>query len=369
MRVKRGGKVKRKAIVFAIFILFSAFAFQVILAERVEIIAPDTVYSLAGSKTEQDGNTKDVTLIVTCPPKDSIFTEIGMEQTKRNTEVNVPVKIKNSVTIGSFGFIISFDPTKLTLLSTERGELLQKKDEQGRYLWQYFEARNVPCTDCGSNKAKYEVVGMYKVGPCDSATHLPLFPQSDYVNLFYLKYLVSPNNIENSFVPISFEWEDAFCWENIFTNPDGNIIYVAKDTILFPNSCLPLSSCISYRRISSFYDGGVFVLPDSFTSVDDDYSDKALPTKSEILSVYPNPFNSSAKISFALEKESDVVLKIYNIKGELVRTLVAEKMSAGKKEVFWDGKGEKGETLSSGVYFCKIQTQDFSESRKMILLK
>jgi hypothetical protein len=361
--------MKKIVIIFALGLLFCGLAFQEILAERVEIIASNTIYSLVGSKTEQGGNTKDVTLIVTCPPKDSIFAEIGMEQAKRNTEIKVPVKIKNSVAIGRFGFNISFDPTKLTLLSAERGELLQNTDEQGRYLWQKFTVLNLPCPDCDSNKTKYEVFGIFDIGPCDSVMHLPLLPQDDYEDLFILKYMVSSSNSENSFVPISFEWDDASCWENIFTNPSGNTIYVAEDTILFPNSCLQLSSCFSYQRISTFYDGGVFVQPDSSTSVNDDYSFINLPKKSEILSIYPNPFNSSAKISFHLEKETEVYLRIYNVKGELVKTLLAERRSAGKNEVFWDGKDENGRITSSGVYFCQIRTKDFSESVKMILLK
>jgi hypothetical protein len=79
---------------------------------------------------------------------------------------------------------------------------------------------------------------------------------------------------------------------------------------------------------------------------------------------YPNPFNPSTKISFQISQNDFVSLKVYNILGNEVATLVNENKSAGKYEVSFDAS-----SLSSGTYFYKLQTGSFVESKKMILLK
>ncbi|MCK4359616.1 MAG: VCBS repeat-containing protein [Candidatus Cloacimonetes bacterium] len=88
----------------------------------------------------------------------------------------------------------------------------------------------------------------------------------------------------------------------------------------------------------------------------------------------PNPFSTSGgnfttKIQYSLPHSSNVSLKIYNIKGELVKTLVSENKSAGSYNVIWDGKNEYGNDVVSGIYFYKIQTDKFSEIKKMLLVR
>lgn len=85
---------------------------------------------------------------------------------------------------------------------------------------------------------------------------------------------------------------------------------------------------------------------------------------------YPNPFNPSTNISFNLAKNSHVELAIYNIKGQLVKTLVNGQKNAGTHIVNWNGKDESGKDTSSGIYFYKISTdKNFTSIRKMILLR
>ncbi|MFQ6002214.1 MAG: FlgD immunoglobulin-like domain containing protein, partial [Candidatus Zixiibacteriota bacterium] len=62
-------------------------------------------------------------------------------------------------------------------------------------------------------------------------------------------------------------------------------------------------------------------------------------------------------------------LKIYNIRGELVRTLVDEPKEAGKYEATWDGKDEDGNQVASGIYFYQLRTNDYCQTKKMILVK
>ncbi len=84
---------------------------------------------------------------------------------------------------------------------------------------------------------------------------------------------------------------------------------------------------------------------------------------------FPNPFNPSTTISYNLGESVDVSLTIYNEKGEFVKELVNENQSQGSHEVVWNGTDSFGKEVSSGTYFYKIETESFTRSHKMILLK
>jgi hypothetical protein len=84
---------------------------------------------------------------------------------------------------------------------------------------------------------------------------------------------------------------------------------------------------------------------------------------------YPNPFNPETTISFELSKPGNVVLNIYNLKGELVKRLINNQMSNGKHSIVWDGKDNNGHICSSGVYFYKIESNGRVAVKKMLLLK
>jgi hypothetical protein len=79
---------------------------------------------------------------------------------------------------------------------------------------------------------------------------------------------------------------------------------------------------------------------------------------------YPNPFNPSTTIEFDLPKTSEVTLKIFNILGEEVATLVSDRLSAGSYSYDWDANN-----LASGIYLYKLQTGDYVETRKMVLMR
>ncbi len=87
------------------------------------------------------------------------------------------------------------------------------------------------------------------------------------------------------------------------------------------------------------------------------------------LKSYPNPFNNKTKFIYTLRKESQVVLKVFNILGREVRTLINEHQSPGRKSFAWDGKDKYGNELSSGVYIYHIITDSFKLSSRIILLK
>jgi hypothetical protein len=85
---------------------------------------------------------------------------------------------------------------------------------------------------------------------------------------------------------------------------------------------------------------------------------------------YPNPFNPATTIKYALPEASNVTLEIYNVVGQVVRTLVADHQNAGRYVVQWDASNDSGHSLSSGIYFYRLQAGgEFLEVKKMLLLK
>lgn len=98
-------------------------------------------------------------------------------------------------------------------------------------------------------------------------------------------------------------------------------------------------------------------------------SDYQLPAKFELLQNYPNPFNPSTSISFSLNKQDNVEISIYDVKGELVSTLLNETKNPGFHEVEWNGLNSHGKRQSSGVYFYEIKTGSERAVKKMMMLK
>ena len=79
---------------------------------------------------------------------------------------------------------------------------------------------------------------------------------------------------------------------------------------------------------------------------------------------YPNPFNPTTRINFQLPENNFISLKIYDIRGNLVTSLISGVMEAGYHSVYWDASG-----VASGVYFYRITSGSFVSSKKMILMK
>ena len=85
---------------------------------------------------------------------------------------------------------------------------------------------------------------------------------------------------------------------------------------------------------------------------------------------YPNPFNPRTTIRFAVPTAQTVSIMIYNIKGQLIRTLLNEQpMEAGWHRIVWDGRDDTGNSVASGVYLYRLKTADFEQVKKMTLIQ
>jgi len=88
-----------------------------------------------------------------------------------------------------------------------------------------------------------------------------------------------------------------------------------------------------------------------------------------LLAAYPNPFNPETTIRYELASRVHVSLRVYDVSGAVVRTLVSGDKPAGSYSLTWSGRDDHGSAVGSGVYFYRITAGDFSDVRKMTLVK
>ncbi|NQV17225.1 MAG: C10 family peptidase [Armatimonadetes bacterium] len=84
---------------------------------------------------------------------------------------------------------------------------------------------------------------------------------------------------------------------------------------------------------------------------------------------YPNPFNPQTTISFSLYENNFIKLEIFNIRGQLVKTLISDNYDAGVHSAIWNGMDNRNNPVGSGIYLYKLETENYSSTKKMILLK
>ena len=94
-----------------------------------------------------------------------------------------------------------------------------------------------------------------------------------------------------------------------------------------------------------------------------------LPTEFAIGDNYPNPFNPTTTINFALPEEANVTLEVYDTMGRRIATLMSSQLAAGRYETNWNGRNDAGASVASGVYLYRIKAGSFSETKTMLLMK
>ncbi|MGB2697326.1 MAG: T9SS type A sorting domain-containing protein, partial [Candidatus Zixiibacteriota bacterium] len=104
----------------------------------------------------------------------------------------------------------------------------------------------------------------------------------------------------------------------------------------------------------------------------DDYENQDNIQSIDIITLYqnyPNPFNPQTNIEFVLKESGQVKIEIFNILGQKVITLIDQYLEKGHKSISWVGRDNQAQKLSSGVYWYKIQAGNFTQTKKMLLLK
>ncbi len=126
--------------------------------------------------------------------------------------------------------------------------------------------------------------------------------------------------------------------------------------------------------ITAIYEGSeslqsdVAVAEIDFSAAEEDI---LIPKVTSLIGNYPNPFNPTTTISFNISRKDakHATVEIYNIKGQEVKMLLDEKMNPGSHKVIWNGKDDSGRNVSSGIYFYMFSTGDYSQTKRMLLLK
>ena len=124
---------------------------------------------------------------------------------------------------------------------------------------------------------------------------------------------------------------------------------------------------VYYKITAVDYAGNESDVASPSGTVNDDVP--AIPKRFALHQNVPNPFNPSTEIRFDLPRAVHVSICVYNVKGELVSTVINGYMTEGHKEINWTSNDDRGNAISSGIYFYRIVAGDFVQTRKMVLLK
>jgi hypothetical protein len=135
---------------------------------------------------------------------------------------------------------------------------------------------------------------------------------------------------------------------------DGNFqIHISMNHILYQQNI--------FRHMTRIYK------PDSTTSANID--DDLIPNSTVLYQNYPNPFNPTTELKFEMSQLSNISIKVYNILGKEITTLLEKNLPAGEYIIQWDGKDNKGNLLPGGVYFIQMKAGEYRQTIKTIFLK
>jgi hypothetical protein len=123
------------------------------------------------------------------------------------------------------------------------------------------------------------------------------------------------------------------------------------------------------NRVYIAFVDGIWCYEDPLVAVDNYQVDLGLPDDYMLLQNYPNPFNTDTKIAYQIPKDSHMTLQIFNVVGQEIKTLLDDDLTAGSYTATWNGRDAQGSEVSAGIYFCTIKAGEFSQTRKMVLLK
>ncbi len=180
-----------------------------------------------------------------------------------------------------------------------------------------------------------------------------------------------PGDLHISFRKIDGSWTESISMgdkinsdktENFPTvSPDGKYLFFVsdRDNNDYHSKVYWVDTSIIEELKSGF--------SDLVTSIKDDQSKVA--DKYQLFRNYPNPFNPETTISFILPVVSDVTLKVYDLTGVHVKTLISGQVSAGSHNVKWDATNDLGQKVSSGVYLYVLNAGNYTKTKKTLLLK
>ncbi len=245
---------------------------------------------------------------------------------------------------------------------------------------------------CPNNDGDYQLFVI--PGSYDITTTLAGYEDGIYENIncqsgvvvgdkdFVLHYLTPVSNLTYEMNPIQDESGVLLNWDSLtnrsFSNYEvykqhgsGSFIKISSPTENSYYDSDVIDSHYRYYVVAAYSNGKSEksnVVDFDYSVTDNDDINNPVLVNS-LKGNYPNPFNPETTIKFSTAKSSHVQLKIYNIKGQLVKTLVNENMNAGNHQVLWKGKNNNNKSVSSGVYLYRLKSDKYVSVKKAILLK
>ena len=189
----------------------------------------------------------------------------------------------------------------------------------------------------------------------DATAGVNLTIDSDYTGEVQLDYelIGSDGNVESGTI---YLFSLGIGWCNLSHNT-GTIGTFGNDEfdVYFNSAGLSAGDYTADILISD--ERTTFTIPVVLTVVNTPVTDDYLPTTTELIGAYPNPFNPETNIKFNLAQSCNIILDIFNVKGQIVTRLAKGNYSAGEHVVRWDGKDSSGRAVSSGIYFCRFSAR------------
>jgi len=228
----------------------------------------------------------------------------------------------------------------------------------------------VPITVSSSNAIlKYDDIAIIEPGEQDASFGSPDF--YDYV------VVEGSKDYGKTWEPLADGYDATFNseWQNIYRGKQAPTpqMFQTHEINLLDKFSSGDKILIRFRLFSDDYETGWGWIVDNLTiqeGVVGINKISGLPSEYNLLQNYPNPFNPATKIQYSIPKGSDVKITIFNLQGEEIKKLVNNQFQkAGSYEAVWNGVNNFGSKVSSGVYFYKIEANNFIQTRRMVLLK
>jgi len=256
----------------------------------------------------------------------------------------------NSYVTGSFSDTVNFGTHSL-ISSGEYDIFVAKMDAVGNWLWatqaggsQYDMCKAIAIDDYGNSY----VTGYFY----ESAT----FGSHALISIGEYDIFVAKMDANGNWLWVTQAGGSGsdFGW-GIALDDNGNsyVIGYFSETAIFDSYSMTSSGEVDIFVAKLFYN----------TAVDYELAN----TMSDILN-YPNPFNPTTSINFSIQNDSKINLSIYNIKGQMIKSLLNDQITSGEHSIVWNGDDDYNKPVSSGIYFYKLNVNDKTEAMKKCLL-
>jgi hypothetical protein len=144
------------------------------------------------------------------------------------------------------------------------------------------------------------------------------------------------------------------------------LFFLPPQTIVIDSAIAPYFGIWHNRTtVPAFRPGAIIITPQSGI----DGANPDLPKEVFLSQNYPNPFNGSTVIKFAIAEREKASLRIYDLLGREVRTLIDEPLESGNHSIVWDGRDDIGMDVPSGIYFYRVLSASYEDSKRMVIVR